>query len=273
MAIVNLATLQDVLGGTTPVDAIFTATIYRGDKQAIRIVNDEVIFPDPVRVKLVAGVPVEPLILDILDPDCHYKIDIFVDGTTPYRANVVLPGGPGPFDISELVVVDPVTVLPEAGTAIADAFLASVAEYRNGMLVGGHVVGDDLILERVDGSTTNAGNVRGPEGDQGPQGDPGPQGVRGPTGLSAYEVAVANGYTGTEEEWLVYLSNGPDIFYVHHQTAVSQLWVINHNLIFHPSVVTVDSSGSTIEGEISYNSNSQIQIHFSVAVSGTAYLS
>jgi hypothetical protein len=63
----------------------------------------------------------------------------------------------------------------------------------------------------------------GPEGPQGPQGDTGPQGpagtagptgadgATGPTGpegpqgdqgLSAYEVAVANGFVGTEAEWL-----------------------------------------------------------------------
>jgi hypothetical protein len=39
----------------------------------------------------------------------------------------------------------------------------------------------------------------------GPQGPPGPAGPQGPAGLSAYEVAVANGFVGTEEEWLASL--------------------------------------------------------------------
>lgn len=49
----------------------------------------------------------------------------------------------------------------------------------------------------------------GPEGPQGPQGDPGadstvpgPQGDPGQDGASAYEVAVANGFVGTEQDWL-----------------------------------------------------------------------
>lgn len=49
---------------------------------------------------------------------------------------------------------------------------------------------------------------QGVEGPAGPQGDPGPQGPTGPSGPvgadgpSAYEIAVADGYTGTESEWL-----------------------------------------------------------------------
>lgn len=46
-------------------------------------------------------------------------------------------------------------------------------------IISGEVVGDDLILEKQGGSTVNAGNVRGPEGDAGPTGDEGPQGPRG----------------------------------------------------------------------------------------------
>ena len=36
----------------------------------------------------------------------------------------------------------------------------------------------------------------------GPEGPQGIQGIQGPEGKSAYEVAVENGFTGTEEEWL-----------------------------------------------------------------------
>ena len=368
MAVVNLTTLQDVLGGTAPVDAIFTATIYRGDKQAIRIVNDEVVFPDPVRVKLVGGVPVEPLILDILDPDCYYKIDVFVDGTHPYRANVILPAGDGPFDISELVIVSPATNLPDPSTSLADAFIAQITALRDGMVVDGEVVGDDLVLTTVDGQTINAGNVRGPQGIQGIQGIQGQQGIDGfigADGLSAYQIAVDNGFVGTEEQWLEYLRQGPQgpqgprgfqgepgpagadavwefrgafnsldsyavgdivtyagqtwycivasgpnstpgsgnwtllaakgsqgdlgpmgpqgpqgvagetqvIAYTHNQSAVSDTWIINHGLSFQPSVQVVDSAGSTIEGVVNYNSSSQLTVQFSVALSGTAYLS
>ena len=36
----------------------------------------------------------------------------------------------------------------------------------------------------------------------GPEGPQGIQGIQGPEGKSAYEVAVRNGFEGTEEEWL-----------------------------------------------------------------------
>lgn len=42
----------------------------------------------------------------------------------------------------------------------------------------------------------------GPQGIQGEIGETGPQGATGATGDSAYEVAVANGFVGTEIEWL-----------------------------------------------------------------------
>ena len=323
MAVVNLTTLQDVLGGTEPVDAIVTAVIYRGDKQAIRIEDDEVIFPEPIRVKIVNGEPIEPFILLPLDADCHYKLDVFVDGTYPYRANVVLPTGDGPFDISELVVVDPATNIPDPSTSLADAFIAQIEALRDGMIVDGEVVGDDLILTQVDGATINAGNVRGPKGDTGDTGPQGADGFIGVDGMSAYEVAVENGFVGTEEEWLEYLRQGPSgtldvgnvstgepgtdvivvntgtdiaavldftiprgdkgetgdpgatqtIAYTHTQSSVSNIWVINHNLSFQPGVHAVDSANTTIEGIVSYNSNTQVQIVFSSAVSGYAYLS
>lgn len=42
-------------------------------------------------------------------------------------------------------------------------------------------------------------------GPAGPKGDKGDQGVQGTSGLSAYQVAVANGYVGTEAQWLASL--------------------------------------------------------------------
>jgi len=57
----------------------------------------------------------------------------------------------------------------------------------------------------------NLGPIQGPKGDTGDQGPAGADGAVGPTGpagadgLSAYEVAVAGGFTGTEAEWLASL--------------------------------------------------------------------
>lgn len=58
--------------------------------------------------------------------------------------------------------------------------------------------------EGVQGET-GAQGVPGPQGPQGEQGLTGPQGENGTDGLSAYEVAVANGFVGTEAEWLASL--------------------------------------------------------------------
>ena len=49
---------------------------------------------------------------------------------------------------------------------------------------------------------TGATGPQGPDGATGPQG---PQGDPGDQGLSAYEVAVANGFVGTEAAWLTSL--------------------------------------------------------------------
>lgn len=52
---------------------------------------------------------------------------------------------------------------------------------------------------------------QGPAGERGEKGDPGPAGERGEkgdpgaAGKSAYEIAVGNGFSGTEEEWLASL--------------------------------------------------------------------
>lgn len=48
---------------------------------------------------------------------------------------------------------------------------------------------------------------QGLRGEQGPRGDVGPSGPQGVQGLSAYQVAVNNGYTGTESDWIKELKN------------------------------------------------------------------
>lgn len=93
---------------------------------------------------------------------------------------------------------------------------------------GGSIAGiagatDTYRINYTDGTTStytvkNGNNgERGPKGDageQGPKGDPGEQGPKGDKGdtgevgndgLSAYEIAVKNGYIGTEPEWLLSL--------------------------------------------------------------------
>lgn len=63
-----------------------------------------------------------------------------------------------------------------------------------------------------------------------------------------------------------------DLNYVHPQPIVSASWVITHNLGKYPSVTVIDSAGSEIEGAVSYVNLNTIQIVFSAAFSGVAYL-
>lgn len=66
---------------------------------------------------------------------------------------------------------------------------ARMAEIEGEVIVDGSVVGDNLILERNNGTTINAGNVRGPAGPAGPAGEGGGGGGGG---------AIDGSYTPSE---------------------------------------------------------------------------
>ena len=63
--------------------------------------------------------------------------------------------------------------------------------------------------------TPGKNGEKGEAGPQGPQGIQGEQGPQGPQGLSAYQVAVNNGFSGSESEWIQSLKGAdgkvPDI--------------------------------------------------------------
>lgn len=88
-------------------------------------------------------------------------------------------------------------------------------------------------------------------GAPGPPGPAGPEGPQGPPGTAGPQV----------------------IAYRHVQTTPSVQWNITHNLEFRPNVSVVDSSGREIIPEVTYTSNIALQINFSAAVGGEAYLS
>jgi len=126
MPVINLTTLKDVLGGTTPVNASVSAYVYRGATRAIRLSGDDVIFPGPVSVEIVNGVVSTNFNLAAIPADCYWRIIIWTDQKSPLRRNVILPAGAGPFDFDQLIDVNPSTALPNAGTALATAYLASI---------------------------------------------------------------------------------------------------------------------------------------------------
>ncbi len=111
-----------------------------------------------------------------------------------------------------------------------------------------------------------AANV-GPPGMPGQDGDAGQQGT---TGLSAYDIAIANGFVGTEAEWLSSLGSTT---YVHDQSSASSVWTISHGLGIYPSVTTVTSGGDEVYGNVHYTDSSSVTVTFSAALGGKAYLS
>jgi hypothetical protein len=67
-------------------------------------------------------------------------------------------------------------------------------------------------------------------------------------------------------------SGGGDLTYQFNQLTPSSLWDIVHNMGKCPSVMVVDSAGSVVEGDISYLTLNRVQVRFTGAFSGTAYL-
>lgn len=71
----------------------------------------------------------------------------------------------------------------------------------------GYLIGGNLWVWSVD-QWIDAGLIQGPQGPAGPTGPVGAAGAAGSDGASAYQIALANGYDGSEVEWLASLQ-GP----------------------------------------------------------------
>lgn len=103
----------------------------------------------------------------------------------------------------------------------------AIQKTNDSVITGADINSDgNLIITQADGREIDAGYAVGPKGDKGDtgeKGDIGPQGIQGipgprgaagvngangsdgkdgANGKSTYEIAVENGYTGTEQEWL-----------------------------------------------------------------------
>ena len=60
--------------------------------------------------------------------------------------------------------------------------------------------------------------------------------------------------------------------FVFAQNTPAATWDIVHNLGSYPVIVTVDSAGNEVEGDVRYLSANEIIVSFAAACSGTAYL-
>jgi hypothetical protein len=103
-------------------------------------------------------------------------------------------------------------------------------------------------------------------------------GPAGADGASAYQIAVSNGFVGTELEWLESLKGpkgdqGDDGHFEYTKVTPESLWIVTHSLGFRPNVTTFDDEGTTVVGAIVHINNNVLSIDFSTPVAGFALLS
>lgn len=103
----------------------------------------------------------------------------------------------------------------------------------------------------------------------------GPEGAPGTDGASAYQIALANGFVGTEAEWLASLSTGGTVVsYEYTQSMPSDTWVIAYPMLYKPTVTVIDSANSLVEGDVEYSTiANELTVRFAFGFSGKAYLS
>lgn len=127
------------------------------------------------------------------------------------------------------------------------------------------------VVDSSGGNQVIAGpGAQGAPGPPGPRGLKGDQGDQGVQGLSAYQLAVANGFTGTEDEWLSTIVHSS---YRHVQSVATDEWVVHHGLGFIPNVTVVDSSGRTVIGAIEHIDENELVVRFNAPFGGTIHCS
>ena len=62
-----------------------------------------------------------------------------------------------------------------------------------------------------------------------------------------------------------------DANFVFTQGSAASQWVVDHNLSKKPSVMVVDSAGTVVIGQITYNSDNRVTLDFSGSFSGKAF--
>ena len=88
------------------------------------------------------------------------------------------------------------------------------------------------------------------------------------TGNAGKVVTVNNAEDGLD----FFVAPLVDKHFLHEQGVSSSVWTINHELDKYASVVSVDSAGSVVIGDVNYIDSNNITITFNSAFSGEAYL-
>ena len=93
-------------------------------------------------------------------------------------------------------------------------------------------------------------------------------GVELDTGL----LKIGNGSTDWDN--LAYSAVDSSQFsFTYPQNAVSDNWVIAHNLGYYPNIQIFDSANNMVEGDVTHSNTFSLTVSFSVGLSGIAYLS
>ena len=127
------------------------------------------------------------------------------------------------------------------------------------------------VFGEAGGPVFNAVELTGFKGDKGA---PGPQGPQGPAGDSAYDIAVENGFVGTEQEWLDSFGGTANIadfvFNYDEEGTDSTITIHNHDMVIQ---TTRDSDE---DSDISLNSADDIWINatddIEISASNSIYL-
>lgn len=81
-----------------------------------------------------------------------------------------------------------------------------------------------------------------------------------------YQQILTNEYIMTNS------SSTPDKAFVFEQNEPSKKWIIDHPLEKHPSITVVDTEGVLVQGDVQYVDDDTIEVTFSTAFAGKAYL-
>lgn len=71
---------------------------------------------------------------------------------------------------------------------------------------------------------------------------------------------------------ICHVNENKDRHYTHNQTTSSATWNITHNLGKYPSIEVVDTAGSMVIGDVTYNDINNVTITFTSQFKGKAYL-
>jgi len=75
-----------------------------------------------------------------------------------------------------------------------------------------------------------------------------------------------------DKDGKLWTTSSGDKNFIYDQISLSTIWIIEHNLNKYPSVSVKDTGGNTYIGEVEYLGPNKLAVHFSVAISGRAYL-